>query len=215
MNLTILYWIDMLGIAVFAFSGVLAAGRKGLDWFGVMVIAGITAIGGGTLRDLLLDRHPLFWLTDPTYVWVIASTSLLTLMFLRYLPDQNRVRSSKKLYRTLLIADALGLALFCLQGAQIAQQAHLSWLAVIMLATLTGVGGGMLRDIFTNEIPLILRQDIYATAAIIGIAIYLWLPVLGLNHDLAFVVGMLSIVGIRISAIIWRLQVPRFHWQEH
>gem|GEM_PF-4868750 len=108
------YVLDLVGVAVFAISGVLAAGRKGLDVLGAAVIAVVTAIGGGTLRDLLLDRHPIFWIADPTYLWVILAATAVTLGYVRFWAASRR---------TLLIADALGLAFFTIGGVEIAQQA--------------------------------------------------------------------------------------------
>src|SRR5829696_4603537 len=107
------YVLDLVGVAVFAISGVLAAGRKGLDVLGAAVIAVVTAIGGGTLRDLLLDRHPIFWIADPTYLWVILAATAVTLGYVRFWAASRR---------TLLIADALGLAFFTIGGVEIAQQ---------------------------------------------------------------------------------------------
>ncbi len=158
------YVIDLLGVAVFAISGVLAAGRKGLDLFGVAVVAIVTAIGGGTLRDLLLDRHPIFWIADPTYLWVIAGAIALTLAYVRFWLASRRA---------LLIADAFGLAFFTVSGVQITLLTGHPALIALVMGTITGVAGGVLRDILTGEIPLILRPGrLYATAAIAGAAVY-------------------------------------------
>jgi uncharacterized membrane protein YeiH len=155
----VLYLLDLLGVAVFAVSGALAAGRKGLDMLGVIVIAVVTAVGGGTLRDLLLDRHPIFWIADPTYLVVISVSALLTLSYVRRRPPPGN---------SLLIADALGLALFTIMGAQIAEGAGLSPIIIVLMGTMTGVAGGVLRDVLSAEVPFILRRDLYATAAIAG-----------------------------------------------
>lgn len=211
--MNILHLVDMVGIAVFAVSGVLAAGRKSLDWFGVLVVGMVTAIGGGTLRDLLLDRHPIFWLVDGWYIGVVLLTTIFTILWVHTIPADFRNSSSRPLFRALLVADAIGLGLFCMQGALIAQSYSLPWPSVLVLATITGVGGGVIRDILTNEIPLILRRDIYATAAIAGVSIFLALT----HHRLvsvpwAMVLGVLVVLTIRISAIVWQWKVPRFHW---
>lgn len=197
-----LYVLDLLGVAVFAVSGVLAAGRKGLDFLGVVVIATLTAVGGGTLRDLLLDRHPIFWIADPAYLFVIAAAALLTLIYVRLrAPPQN----------ALLVADALGLALFALSGAQIAESAGLSPAIVVLMGTMTGVAGGILRDVVCAEIPLILRRDIYATAAITGVSLYLLAQALGIPRSWAFWAGMAVVVALRLLAMLrgWRLPVFR------
>lgn len=196
-----LYVLDLLGVAVFAITGALAAGRKGLDLLGVTVIAAITAIGGGTLRDLLLNRHPLFWIADTTYLVVIIATAMLTVIYVRLMrPPGN----------TLLYADALGLALFAMLGAQIAEGAGLSPMIVVLMGTMTGVAGGVLRDVLTGEIPLILRRDIYATAAIAGVSLYLLLQVVGMERSWAFWLGMLVVVVLRVIAIIRGLHLPVF-----
>lgn len=195
------YLLDLLGVAVFAVSGALAAGRTGLDLLGVVVIAAITAVGGGTLRDLLLNRHPIFWIADPVYLFVICGAALLTVLYARLKPPPGH---------TLLLADALGLALFALSGAQIAEAAGLSPIIVVLMGTMTGVAGGVLRDILSAEIPLILRRDIYATAAIAGVTMYLMLQALGLRRPWAFGAGMTVVVGLRLLAIYRGMQLPIF-----
>jgi uncharacterized membrane protein YeiH len=197
----LLYILDLLGVAVFAISGALAAGRKGLDLFGVLVIAAITAIGGGTLRDLLLDRHPIFWIDDPTYLVVILGAAGFTLAYVRLREPPGRA---------LLVADALGLGLFAVAGAQIAEGVGLGTLIIVLMGTMTGVAGGVLRDVLTAQVPLILRRDIYATAAIAGILVYLLLSALGLPPGVAAVLGMLSVVTLRLLAIMKGLRLPVF-----
>jgi len=198
---TIFYVLDLLGVAVFAVSGALAAGRSGLDLLGVVVIAALTAVGGGTLRDLLLARHPIFWIADPTYLVVISAAALLTVASARLLrPPRN----------ALLLADALGLALFAMSGAQIAEATGGSPLVVVLMGTMTGVAGGVLRDLLCGEIPLILRRDVYATAAIGGISSYLILQSLGMGRSWASAVGMTLVVGLRVLAIVWGWQLPIF-----
>jgi uncharacterized membrane protein YeiH len=196
--------LDYAGVAVFAVSGALAAGRKSLDLLGVVVIATVTAVGGGTLRDLLLDRHPVFWVEAPAYLYVILAASLLTVAYAR------RFRPPE---RFLLVADALGLALFAVSGARIAEAAGLSGIAVVVMGTLTGVAGGVIRDVLTAEIPLILRRGrIYATAAIAGIVLYLVLQPLA-GRDAAALTGMGCIAALRLAAILWDLQLPVFTLQ--
>ena len=152
--------LDLLGVAVFAVSGVLAAGRKKLDWLGVTVVAVVTAIGGGTLRDVLLDRHPIFWIADPTYLVVCLVAIGFTLMYARL-----RIPA----FRALFVADALGLAFFTISGVQIAQQAGLSGLLAGLMGVITGVAGGVVRDVLCAEIPLIMRGgQLYASSAIAG-----------------------------------------------
>jgi uncharacterized membrane protein YeiH len=171
--MSLLFVLNLLGAAVFAVSGVLAAGRKSLDLLGVMVVAIVTAIGGGTLRDLLLDRHPIFWFHETEHLLVIVAASLLTLVYLRFRRPPDR---------SLLIADALGLALFTIGGTQVAVAAELPGVIAIIMGVITGVAGGVVRDILTAEIPLILRRGhLYATASITGATLYLLLASAGVR----------------------------------
>ena len=192
----ILYFLDLVGVAVFAVSGVLAARSRGVDLLGVLVIAAITAIGGGTLRDLLLNRYPIFWITDAQYLTVIIASALLTVGYVRVRPPPGNA---------LLVADAFGLALFALSGAQVAEAAQCPPIIVVLMGTMTGVAGGVLRDVITAQVPLILRRDIYATAAIVGVAFYLLLQAFGLQRSQAFGGGMVVVVALRLLAIRWGL----------
>ncbi|MCC7113436.1 MAG: TRIC cation channel family protein [Burkholderiales bacterium] len=193
--------LDLVGVAVFAASGVLAVGGRGLDLFGVFVVAAATAVGGGTLRDVLLDRHPIFWIADPVYVAVIVAATAGTLVWLRFRPFGGRV---------FLAADALGLALFALTGARIAEDAAVSPAAVVILGTISGVAGGVLRDALSGEVPLILRRDIYATAAIAGIVLYLVAAAAGLDRGLSFALGMATVFALRWWAIVRGVALPTF-----
>lgn len=195
----LLYYFDLAGVAVFSASGVLAARGRDLDVFGILVVATITAIGGGTLRDLLLDRHPIFWITDPGYAITIIVAAVLTLAYLRVRPPPGA---------TFLVADAVGLALFSLSGAQVAEAARCPALVVVLMGTMTGVTGGALRDVITAQVPLVLRRDIYATAAVLGITLYLALGALGMPRPLAVGAGMTTVVLLRLVAIRWDLHLP-------
>jgi uncharacterized membrane protein YeiH len=198
---TLFYVLDLVGVAVFAVSGALAAERTGLDLLGVVVIAAVTAVGGGTLRDVLLSRHPIFWIADARYITVIGVSALLTVYAVRVVPPPNDA---------LLVADALGLGLFALSGARIAEAARLSPLVVVLFGTMTGTGGGVLRDVLTGQVPLLLRRDIYATAAIAGIVLYLLLQRLGTPSRWAFGAGMAAVVVLRLLAVLWGWQLPVF-----
>lgn len=200
------HFLDLSGIAVFAISGALAAGRKSLDWLGVAVIAVVTAIGGGTLRDVLLDRHPIFWIADPSYLVVCLVATAVTLLYVRL-----RVPP----FRALFVADALGLAFFTIGGTQIAEQAGVSGLLAGLMGMITGTAGGVVRDVLCAEIPLILRRgQLYASAAIAGAALYLALERGGIPRDLAAPVGMAAIAAVRFAAILWRLELPVLHLEQ-
>jgi uncharacterized membrane protein YeiH len=199
LQITAVHIMDFLGVAVFAVSGVLAAGRKHLDWFGVLVIAMVTAVGGGTLRDLLIDR-PVFWLVDTGFLWVIIAATLLTMVVVR-------IRNIP--LRALLVADALGLALFAISGARIAEAAGYGGIVAVILGTMSGVAGGVLRDMLIAEIPLLLRDgEIYATAALLGIIVYLGLQAAGLERMTAAYFGMAVIAALRFTGIFLGLRMP-------
>lgn len=193
------YVLDLAGVAVFSASGVLAARDRDLDLFGVLTVGTLTAIGGGTLRDLLLNRHPIFWITDPWYLVVIIVSALLTVGYLRMRPAPERF---------LLWADALGLAFFTLSGASLAQAAGHSPLVVIGMGAMTGVTGGMLRDVVTAHTPLIMKREIYASAAIAGGAVYLGLMWLSVPDVGAFVAGAAVVVALRLLGIRYGLHLP-------
>lgn len=197
----LLYILDLMGVAVFAVSGVLAARDRELDILGVIVVAAMTAIGGGTLRDLLLDRHPIFWITDVTYLLVIIAAALVTVAYVRYRPPP---------FMSLRIADAFGLGLFALSGARYAEASQLSPLLVVLMGTMTGVTGGVLRDVVTARIPLILQREIYASAAIAGVTAYLLLQAVGVEQSTAFVGGVIVVVALRLAALRWDLHLPTF-----
>lgn len=203
----ILYLLDLCGVAVFAVSGALVAGRKKrFDLLGVAVIATVTAVGGGTTRDVLLDRHPVFWIEDPTYLLVILAAAALTIVC-------ARVRQPPRI--SLLIADALGLALFTISGAQVAEQRNLSGIIVVVMGAVTGTAGGLLRDVLSAEVPLLLRQsELYATAAIAGATVYLMLQAAGLEQTSSALLGMATIAGLRLASILWRLRLPVFRVED-
>jgi uncharacterized membrane protein YeiH len=203
---TLVQLFDLLGVGVFAVSGALAAARKRLDLLGVVVIAMVTAIGGGTTRDLLLDRT-VFWTTQPRYLYVILISALLTVVWTRRFRPPDRALAG---------ADALGLALFAISGAQIAERVGLAGIICVIMGTITGVAGGMIRDVLTTEIPMVIRPgQIYATAAIAGIVAYLVLKgSIGLAEPVAALAGMAVIAGLRISAIAWGWTLPVFSLEE-
>jgi len=198
----ILYVLDLIGVFVFAVSGALAAGRKHLDLLGVVIIAVATAIGGGTIRDVLLDRHPILWIDEPSYLVVATTAALCTMVFVRFRrPPRN----------SLQIADALGLALFTVSGAQIAERADLAPVIVVLMGTITGVAGGVVRDVLSAEIPLILRRgNLYASAAIAGASAYLLLERLGVPRQPSALAGMATVAALRLAAILWGLRLPIF-----
>ncbi|MBT8090458.1 MAG: trimeric intracellular cation channel family protein, partial [Gammaproteobacteria bacterium] len=158
MDLSLVYLLEMTGTAAFAVSGALAASRKNMDIFGFCVLALMPAVGGGTIRDILIDRVPVFWIADNRYI-AVAIIAALIVFFTSYRPGSRR--------RILIWMDALGLALFAALGTEICLQHDTGPLVAVMLGVTTAVTGGMIRDIICNEIPLILSREIYATAAFV------------------------------------------------
>ncbi len=195
----LLYVLDLLGVAVFAASGALAGMQAQFDLFGVLVLASITAVGGGTIRDVLLGQHPVFWVKDSGPILAILAATALTVVWVQYLPIPRNA---------LVVADAFGLALFAISGAQVAERARCRPLVTILMGTLTGAGGGGVRDVLSAKVPLVLRQDIYATAAVAGIAVYLLLRALKVPTAGAFVAGVVTVAATRLAAIALGLHLP-------
>ncbi|MFK0043724.1 trimeric intracellular cation channel family protein [Streptomyces sp. NPDC090741] len=196
-----LHALYLLGIAAFAASGVLAAHRANMDPFGGLVLAFAAAISGGTLRDLILDRHPLYWTRDWILLVVIASVAVATMLHLRRreLPQ-----------RALVVVDAVGLAVVTVIGARAAIDAHVTPVAVLILAVLTGVTGEVVRDVLCGEFPpLLLREEVYATAALAGAACYLGLYWAGTADTLNIAVSAGLVFTLRMAAVFRDLHLPR------
>lgn len=195
-----LYFLDLLGTVVFAMTGLLAASRKQLDLFGAVVIAMVTAVGGGTLRDLILDQ-PVFWITQNIYLYVVVISALFLFFYARF----------KTIPMTLLVyLDALGLAVFSVIGAQKAMALGLSDPIVIMTGVMTGVVGGVIRDVLMGEVPLIFRKEIYATASFVGISLLLVLVDLKIPIDMAIIASIGVIFIFRVWAILFNIGLPVF-----
>lgn len=197
----LLYWIGLAAVAVSALTGVLDAGRKHMDLIGVTMVGMATALGGGTLRDVLLQR-PVFWISDQVYLLAAMATTLLVFFAARGL------RLPPRLF---LIPDAIGLALFTIVGTQIALEWQAPWLAASLLGMITGVMGGVLRDVLCNEVPLIfMRGELYASAAWTGAWVLIGLQALGVQSVVAAWAGMLAVLAIRLAAMAFRITLPTF-----
>lgn len=192
--------IELLGIASFAASGVLSAGRKGMDLIGVAAIAFVTALGGGTLRDVLLDRHPIAWIEHQDFLWVCLAATAVTLVW---------VRVTVPPHRALLVADALGLALFTIGGTEIAEQSGQHGIIAVLMGVMTGAAGGIIRDVLSAEIPFVLRPGrLYVTAAVAGSTLYLALEAVGVTRRPAAFAGMIVIALLRFAAMQWNVRLP-------
>jgi len=197
----LLYYLDIFGIIVFAISGALMAGRYKLDPFGVVVLASVTAIGGGTIRDIILQT-PVFWVIEPNYLYIILTTALLTIVLIR---QPKRIPK-----RFLLISDALGLALFSVLGTQKSLALGSPIPVAIVMGMITGVAGGMIRDVLCNVIPMILRKEIYALAAMLGGGLFVIFNLLGWSENEATIIAVLGALLLRLAAIYWQVSLPAF-----
>jgi uncharacterized membrane protein YeiH len=198
----VIYFLNLFGTAVFAIGGALAAAKKGMDLFGVVVAAVLTGIGGGTLRDLCLGVQPVNWITDPAALEVAVIFGLLTFVYLRF-TDFTPIPS-----RFLIVADAIGLAVFTVLGCNTALTNNAGALIAVIMGMVTGSGGGIIRDVFSAEIPLFFRKEIYATACLVGGGGYLLFLASGIPDSWAMLGGAGVTLLIRLAAIYWGLSLP-------
>jgi uncharacterized membrane protein YeiH len=200
----LIYVITMSAVAVSAITGVLEAGRKPIDLFGVVLVALTSALGGGTIRDLLLER-PVFWVADQSYLAAAVAAGVATFVLVRL------VRLPANLF---LVPDALGLALFTVIGTQVALANGAPWFVASFLGVVTGVFGGVLRDILCNEVPLVFAGELYATASWAGAMVFIALLQAGIAGSAASLLAMAAIFLTRIAAIYWHLTLPSFAAKE-
>jgi len=196
----ILYLLDLVGTAAFAAWGAWVGVRKQMDLFGVLVLGMVTAVGGGTLRDLLLGDIPPFSLKDETYIWIAAGISLFVFI--------NRARF-KVFEAPLLYFDAIGLGTFVVIGTTKALDFQLGWLGAVLMGVMTGTAGGLFRDVLANEVPLILRREIYASACVVGGGLLVALKLAGANHAFAALLAAGTVIIIRLLAIHYDWALPK------
>lgn len=195
----LLYWVGLAAVAVNALTGVLDSGRKQMDLIGALLVGMATALGGGTVRDLLLDRH-VFWVVDQTYLLVAFFTGFATFFI-------ARARAIPP--RFFLVPDAVGLALFTVAGTQVALQWHAPWLVASLMGVTTGVVGGVLRDILCNDVPLVfLKGELYASAAWLGAMGMIGLESIGCSSVFASWAAMIFIFTLRMLALRYGLTLP-------
>jgi uncharacterized membrane protein YeiH len=197
--------IDILGTIAFAISGVLVAMNKRMDPFGVFIIAFVTAVGGGTLRDLLIGYTPVFWMKDMTFIYVIAGATLIAVIFRNYI---------KHLRRSLFLFDTIGIGLYTVIGIEKGLNADLHPIICIALGTMSACFGGVIRDILCNEIPVIFRKEVYATACIFGGVIYFILREFIGDQNLVFVIALSVVIAIRLLAVIFKISLPTIYRKE-
>lgn len=199
------YVIDILGTIAFAISGVLVAMEKKLDLFGVFIIAFVTAVGGGTLRDMLIGDTPVVWMRNPDYVITIVGSVIFAILFINQL---------KYLRRTLFLFDTIGIGLFTMVGIEKGISADLMPIMCIFLGTITASFGGVIRDILCNEIPVIFRKEIYATACILGGISYFLLIKLPWDGAFSYITAILIIIIIRLLAVRFKITLPNIYRNE-
>lgn len=193
-------WCDYLGTFAFAISGIRLAAAKGFDWFGAYVVGMVTATGGGTLRDILINVSP-FWLIQPSYLVITALALVFTILLRRYVVRANH---------SLFFFDTVGLGLFVVVGLAKTVEAGFPWWVALVMGTITGSFGGMLRDILINEVPLIFRKDFYALPCFLGGVAYVGLSLTPLSAPMVQLLSALFVVGLRILAVIFHFRVPTF-----
>lgn len=201
----LLHYLFIMGICVEAITGALAAGRKKMDFFGVMLIATITALGGGTVRDVLFNTYPLTWVAHPEYLLYTSVLAFFTIFI---------AHSLMRIMKLFLILDALGLSAFVILGTQKVLSHGMSPGVAIISGMLTGICGGMLRDILCNDIPLVLRKELYAVIALAGALLFIILAHFQVPHNINVIVVLLSIFIVRLMAIFFHIQVPIFDYSE-
>lgn len=196
----IIYFLDILGTFAFAISGSLVAMKKRFDIFGVVIIAFVTAVGGGMLRDVLINSHPINWIGDLNYIWTIFIAVFITYLF------KSKIAPLRK---TFVLFDTLGIGVFTLLGLQKCLDFGLHPFIALIMGMISAVFGGVIRDVLTSKVPLIFKKEIYASACLAGGVTYLFLGFLKVNSDIQFIVSAVVIVGIRIIAVRNRLELPK------
>jgi len=194
--------IDILGTIAFAISGVLVAMEKKLDLFGVFIIAFVTAIGGGTLRDVLIGNTPVLWLRNHNYLLVVLGTVILAIIFVNQL---------KYLRKTLFLFDTIGIGLFTMVGIEKGLAVELLPVMCVALGTITACFGGVIRDILCNEIPVIFRKEVYATACISGGFSYFLFQLLPIEPAYAYLGSILVIIIVRVLAVKFKISLPTIY----
>lgn len=195
-----IYVLDILGTFAFAISGALVASDKKFDLFGVIIIAFVTAVGGGMLSDVLIDAHPINWIGDLNYLWTILVAVFLTFLF------KTKIAFLSK---TLFLFDTIGLSVFTLLGLQKGLNFELHPIIALIMGMISAVFGGVLRDVLTNKVPLIFEKEIYASACLAGGISYLSLSYFNVYEDFNFIISASVIVIIRLIAVKFHLQLPR------
>ncbi|UXN68338.1 trimeric intracellular cation channel family protein [Devosia neptuniae] len=190
-----------IAITAEAMTAALAAGRRKMDWFGVCLLACVTALGGGTARDILLGHYPLYWVHNPYVLLLVCGAALLTIAMARVV---DRLRWP------FLLLDALGLVVFTIVGCNVAIEMGQHPLIVIVAGMVTGIVGGILRDVLCNDVPLVFSSELYATVSIVTGVIYYFGLQANLQQDLVMLVAIAVGFALRVVALIWKWEMPKF-----
>lgn len=199
--MTIFYTLDILGTMAFAISGTLTAINKRFDPFGVFIISFVTAVGGGTLRDVLIGRTPVSWMQDLNYVYAIIGATIFTILI------RKRI---DYLSTSLFLFDTIGLGIFTIIGTEIGIQQNLHPIISVALGVISATFGGVIRDILCNEIPIIFHKEIYASACIVGAITFLVLSNYNITININYVITSLIVITIRLIAVKFKLSLPTF-----
>ncbi|MEM8894846.1 MAG: trimeric intracellular cation channel family protein [Bacteroidota bacterium] len=197
--MNLLYSLDLIGTFVFAISGALAAADKKFDLFGASVIGLVTALGGGTIRDILIGSEPVGWMNDLNYLTAVGLALIISFVFRKYV---------QTLRRTLFLFDSIGLGVFTVLGLQKTLNLGLSPLIAVLMGAVSAVFGGVVRDVLCNEVPLIFRREVYATACLAGGSIYLLMEALTVRRDVAIVITVVLIIALRLAAVKNKWYLP-------
>lgn len=198
--------LDVLGTIAFAISGALSAMNRRLDLFGIFIIAFVTAIGGGTVRDILIGDTPVTWMENIVYIYLIGVVTILAIIF------RNKLNYLKK---SLFLFDTIGLGVFTITGVETGIQNDLDPIISVALGAMTGTFGGVIRDILCNEIPVIFRKEIYATACLIGALAYIIMYDMGIDADIIYIATSLTVISIRLIVVKYHLTLPSFYPSSH
>lgn len=196
----VIYILDIIGTFAFAISGALVASKKDFDLFGVIIIAFVTAVGGGMTRDVLINAHPINWIGDLNYIWTILAAVVFTFLF------KSKIAPLSK---TMFLFDTIGIGVFTLLGTQKGLSYDLHPFIAVVMGMVSSVIGGVIRDVLTNEVPLIFKKEIYASACLAGGSVYLITNYLKVPENLQFIATVLTVIIIRILAVKFHLQLPK------
>ena len=201
MLLIVLY---IIGITAEAMTGALAAGRRNMDWFGVMFVASITAIGGGTVRDIILGHYPVSWIKHPEYIVITCVAGVFTTLIAPWVARNHRL---------FVVLDSVGLIVFSIIGTRVALEMGLHPIICIIAAIVTGVFGGLLRDLICRQPPLVLHKELYASVALIASAIYLALLYFAVDDSIAIIITLVAGFSLRVAALKFSWSLPVFSFE--